>query len=114
MDPLTPTTSTLTPAIAHIAEMAASLAASLQDRDARATKDEAFERKQRQRQTVRWILSAPDRLERLVEADRVEEATKDWEEVQKLLEKWNGVHGVDELKQRCSAIMSRNSVDNAG
>ncbi|KAI4099343.1 MAG: hypothetical protein LQ339_006018 [Xanthoria mediterranea] len=119
MDPLTPTTSTLTPAIAHIAETAASLAASLQDRNARdygagGPDDEAMRKKERQRQTVRWVLGAPDRLKRLVEGDRIEEATKDWEEVQKLLQKWNGVQGVDEVRQQCLSIMSGDASDNAG
>lgn len=114
MDPLTPTTSTLTPAVAHIAETAASLAASLQDRNTRAPRDEASEKKERQKQTVRWVLAAPDRLKGLVEGGRLEEARNNWEEVQKLLEKWDGVQGVDELKQQCSAIMSRDSTNNAG
>ncbi|KAL8901154.1 MAG: hypothetical protein Q9192_000689 [Flavoplaca navasiana] len=114
MDPLTPTTSTLTPAVAHIAETAASLAASLQDRNTQAPRDEALEKKERQKQTVRWVLAAPNRLRGLVEGDRLEEARKNWEEVQKLLEKWDGVQGVDELKRQCSAIMSRDPTKNAG
>ncbi|CAO1602708.1 hypothetical protein XANCAGTX0491_006309 [Xanthoria calcicola] len=119
MDPLTPTTSTLTPAIAHIAETAASLAASLQDRNAidyRAggPEEEAMRKKERQRQTVRWVLGAPDRLKGLVEGDRIEEATKDWEEVQKLLQKWNEVQGVDEVRQQCLSIMNGNASDTAG
>ncbi|KAL8755630.1 MAG: hypothetical protein Q9199_003500, partial [Rusavskia elegans] len=113
MDPLTPTTSTLTPAIAHIAETAASLAASLQDRNAKGygakgPEDEAVGKKERQRQTVRWVLGAPKRLKGLVEGGRMEEATKDWEEVQKLLQKWNEVQGANEVRQQCLSIMSGN------
>lgn len=113
MDPLTPTTSTLTPAIAHIAETAASLAASLQDRNAKGygakgPEDEVVGKKERQRQTVRWVLDAPNRLKGLVEGGRMEEATKDWEEVQKLLQKWNEVQGVNEVRQQCLSIMSGN------
>ncbi|KAL9000792.1 MAG: hypothetical protein Q9169_000546 [Polycauliona sp. 2 TL-2023] len=114
MDPLTPTTSTLTPAIAHIAETAASLAASLQDRSAQVPEDEASGKKQRQRQTVRWALGAPNRLRGLAEKDRMEEAMEDWEKVQKLLEKWGEVDGVDEIRQQCLAIMHGNDSNHTG
>ncbi|KAL8915275.1 MAG: hypothetical protein Q9172_006915 [Xanthocarpia lactea] len=108
MDPLTPTTSTLTPAIAHIAETAASLAESLQNRntrgnDPRVPEDTVMLKKERQRQTVRWVLAAPRRLKRLMEEDLREEAIKDWEEVQRLLEKWNGTQGVDEDERMYTA-----------
>ncbi|KAL8851107.1 MAG: hypothetical protein Q9221_004003 [Calogaya cf. arnoldii] len=114
MDPLTPTTSTLTPAIAHIAETAASLAASLQDRNTEAPEDEALVKKERQRQTVRWVLGAPSRLKGLIEGDQKEEAKKDWDEVQKLLEKWNEVQGVDEVRQQCLSIMDGDASNDAG
>lgn len=92
---------------------------SLQDRNAKdyaagGPEDEAMRKKGRQRQTVRWVLGAPDRLKGLVEGDRIEEATKDWEEVQKLLRKWNEVPGVDEVRQQCLSIMSGDASDNAG
>ncbi|KAL8912241.1 MAG: hypothetical protein Q9171_002696 [Xanthocarpia ochracea] len=119
MDPLTPTTSTLTPAIAHIAETAASLAESLQNHntksnDPRVPGDTAMLKKERQRQTVRWVLAAPRRLKRLMEEDLREEAMKDWEEVQRLLEKWNGTQGVDEVRQQCLSIVDGEASDDAG
>ncbi|KAL8673542.1 MAG: hypothetical protein Q9168_002031 [Polycauliona sp. 1 TL-2023] len=114
MGPLTPTTSTLTPAIAHIAETAASLATSLQSRSAQAPEDEALAKQQRHRQTVRWVLGAPNRLRDLVEEDRTEEARKDWEQVKNLLQRWNEVQGVDEVRQQCLAIMRVDDANTTG
>ena len=119
MDPLTPTTSTLTPAIAHIAETAASLAESLRNRntrgyDPRVSGDTVMLKKERQRQTVRWVLAAPRRLKRLMEEDLREEAMKDWEEVQRLLEKWNSTQGVDEVRQQCLSVVDGEASADAG
>ncbi|KAL8735626.1 MAG: hypothetical protein Q9166_000795 [cf. Caloplaca sp. 2 TL-2023] len=117
MDPLTPTTSTLSPAIAHIAETAASLAESLHERNAQVEDtpaDEEMVKRKRQKQTVRWVLAAPTRLKGLAEEDRREEAKKDWEEVQRLLDKWKGVQGVDEIKQQCLTIMKEEAPSNTG
>lgn len=121
MDPLIPTTSTLSPAIAHIAETAASLAESLQERrsgpndnaEIQGRDNDAQVAKQRQRDTVRWVLAAPRRLRSLVEAGRREEATEDWQEVQRLLEKWQGVEGVEEVKERCSEVMGTDTASEA-
>ncbi|KAL9587647.1 MAG: hypothetical protein Q9212_000101 [Teloschistes hypoglaucus] len=119
MDPLTPTTSTLSPAISHIAETAASLAESLKHRTTepkgvRMAEDAAAEEKGRQRETVRWVLAAPKRLKALVEDGRREEAAKDWAEVRRLLGKWQGVSGADEVKEDCMQVMGENVTDNAG
>ncbi|KAL8949256.1 MAG: hypothetical protein Q9183_007621, partial [Haloplaca sp. 2 TL-2023] len=106
MDPLTPTTSTLSPAISHIAETAASLAESLQNRttqgeDEPVAEDDAAAKKQRQKETVRWVLAAPDRLKELMVRGQKEEAVEAWEEVRKLLDKWQGVQGADEVREQC-------------
>ncbi|KAL8925157.1 MAG: hypothetical protein Q9208_003662 [Pyrenodesmia sp. 3 TL-2023] len=112
MDPLIPTTSTLSPAIAHIAETAASLAESLQSGSGHADDGEEEEdddavRKQRQRQrdTVRWVLAAPGRLKGLLDGGRRAEAEGDWAEVKTLLEKWEGVEGADEVREVCLRVM---------
>ncbi|KAL8778597.1 MAG: hypothetical protein Q9194_001921 [Teloschistes cf. exilis] len=113
MDPLTPTTSTLSPAISHIAETAASLAESLQHRTmtangVTAAEDAAADEKRSQRETVRWVLAAPKRLKDLVEDGRREEAARDWAEVRRLLEKWQGVSGADEVEEDCMKVMEEN------
>lgn len=113
MDPLIPTTSTLSPAISHIAETAASLAESLQERsglgeraeEEGSRQDGAMATKQRQRDTVRWVLAAPQRLRALVEGGRRSDAVEDWQEVRRLLERWRGVEGAEEVKEQCLEVM---------
>ncbi|KAL8945201.1 MAG: hypothetical protein Q9211_000282 [Gyalolechia sp. 1 TL-2023] len=124
MDPLIPTTSTLSPAISHIAEMAASLAGSLQGRSvegekvegekARGDEDDAAAKKQRQRETVRWVLGAPNRMKSLLDKERRSEAEEEWKEVRSLLQKWKGVQGADEIEQQCLKIMGDGSPNDAG
>lgn len=126
MDPLTPTTSTLSPAMAHIAETASSLAASVQKRQrasggARSGGEagggrnggvegagSGAQEKKRQRQTVKWVLDAPRRLQEQVDRANKEAAEKEWEEVKKLLERWRGVEGVEEVRGRCERVLARN------
>ncbi|KAL9020723.1 MAG: hypothetical protein Q9185_002039 [Variospora sp. 1 TL-2023] len=119
MDPLIPTTSTLAPAISHIAETAASLAESLQEKSsqgqgAEEREDEVKLTKQRQRDTVRWVLAAPRRLRALVEGGRRSEAVEDWQVVRRLVEKWKGVDGAEEIKEQCLEIMDADTSSNAG
>lgn len=113
MDPLTPTTSTLSPAISHIAETATSLSTSFQIRDltaegvARLGDDQSMAagRKQAQQETVRWVCGAPQRLQVMLDAGRGEEAADDWVQVQRLLGKWAGINGVDEIRDKCMKVM---------
>ncbi|MCJ1382196.1 hypothetical protein MMC17_005308 [Xylographa soralifera] len=114
MDPLTPTTSTLSPAIAHIADTAASLASALQERvkvprivenGAVAGDEERAEEKRRQRQTVRWVLDAPRRLRGCVGRGQLAAAESDWREVEALLDKWKGVGGAEEVRRECEKVL---------
>ena len=116
MDPLAPTTSTLSPAISHIAETAASLSSSLLDKTALSpnitpgitvqdtTNREDLKQKVSQ-ETVRWVLDAPRRLRWLISDGKVEEAEADWAEVVALLDKWQSVQGVQELRIQCENII---------
>ena len=142
MDPLTPTTSTLSPAISHIAETAAALAKVPQQRISKrheASKETgevaiaekkkeketgevaiaekkkeketgevaiAEKKKKEEKETVRWVLQAPQRLRSMRDANRGDEAAKDWNEVRRLLEKWEGVAGVDEIQNECMQVMA--------
>ena len=125
MDPLTPTTNTLAPAISHIAETAAGLSAAVGTAPARpglaglginvqgdaadgeAKADvEKRERRARERETVRWVLDTPRRLRRLLDEERVEEARKDWDEISATLEKWTTVAGAEQLRLTCEAILN--------
>ena len=113
MDPLTPTTSTLPPAISHIAETAVSLSSSLpvpagldMQGGSHDIEDQgAWTKRQRQQETVRWVLAAPGRLQTLTENGRQEEAAGDWLEVRRLLGKWVEVDGVDFIRNECKEIM---------
>ena len=114
MDPLTPTTSTLSPAISHIAETAKSLAGILQDRSpqpvsAHETDDLGALNKRQQQETVRWVLATPHRLRNRLDTGNVEEAKNDWAEADGLLQHWEGVAGVPELKDTCLKILNQES-----
>jgi len=113
MDPLAPTTHTLGPAISHIAETAASLSSSMQALPAKpqglgidilAVDEEAVSKK-KQRDTVRWVLDTPRRLQEMIDQEEDKEAEKEWEEISAILDKWDGVAGVKELRERCEGIM---------
>ena len=106
MDPLTPTTSTLSPAVAHIAETTRVLARSLQDSSngsdsRRDTEDSELVKKKTQQDTVKWVLATPQRLQALLGAGKVEEAKSEWEEVESLLQQWSNVDGVSSLRVEC-------------
>lgn len=113
MDPLTLTNSTLSPAISHIAEIAASLSSFLPVRaglDAQrqwldVEVKNARMKKQRQQETARWVLAAPRRLRMLIGEGRQKEAAADWLEVMTLLEKWAEVDGVEGIRSECKEIM---------
>jgi hypothetical protein len=118
MDPLTPATHTLGPAISHISEIATSLSSSMQGVQAkpeglgisvRVEEDhddkEAEAERQRQKDTVRWVLDTPRRLQELIDQEQDEEAEQDWEQVSKILAQWKNVAGVAELREECENIM---------
>lgn len=113
MDPLTPTTSTLSPAISHIAETTASLAKSLQGHSAQnpssniKVHQEERDAKRKQSETVRWVLGTPSRLSALVATGQGDAAEKDWNEIRFVLEKWRGINGVKEVDDECMRIMGR-------
>lgn len=99
MDPLTPTTSTLAPAIGHIAETAAALRTS--DGGKASSNDSDIQRRQQERETAKWVLDAPRRLQALIDDRRKEEADREWREIARLLDKWKGVNGVEDVRSRC-------------
>lgn len=113
MDPLTPTNSTLSPAISHIAEIAASLSSFLPVRAGLDAQGQWLDvegksarmKKQRQQETARWVLAAPRRLRTLMREGRQKEAVGDWLEVMRLLGKWAEVDGVESIRSECKEIM---------
>lgn len=122
MDPLAPTTHTLGPAIAHIAETAASLSSTMDaipakpqglglvlDPTSHATTEtpeiKIDSEKEKQKNTVLWVLNTPRRLQHLIDQEREEEAERDWEEISRILDQWQGVKGAKELRDECEEIM---------
>lgn len=111
MDPLTPTTATLEPAIGHIAEVAVSLAKEVKDSDKPPVgeSDASFAAAKRdQRQTVRWALGTPERLRKMVAEGHKEGAQAEWKAVSTLLDKWGNTKGVAELRERCESLLRGN------
>ena len=127
MDPLTPTTSMLEPAVAHIAKttqelrerssvvaapsvavVAAAEGNGESGADGETGNDEGSrEEKKRQIDTVRWVLGTPRRLGVFLEAGERDRANEDWEEVQGLLGEWVGVGGVEEIRSQCEKVMAK-------
>ncbi|KAK8175080.1 Vps51/Vps67-domain-containing protein [Phyllosticta citrichinensis] len=117
MDPLTPHTSTLGPAIAHIAETATALSVSIIEhavpphRIKSPSPPGIVDDKERQRQTVRWVLDTPRRLRSKVARGDKAAAAQEFEEVEALLQKWEGVKGVDELRKECREALAAGAKD---
>lgn len=97
VDPMAPVTTTLEPAVKHIADVAGDIAGSRG----------VSEDKGAQKETVRWVLGAPERLRGLKEEGKEGEMTKEWDDVRGLLEKWEGVKGVDEVRRKCEDIVGK-------
>ncbi|KAL2815503.1 Vps51/Vps67-domain-containing protein [Aspergillus granulosus] len=103
-------TKTLGPAIAFVAETAAGLIQEGEElrrrmKEAKGSAGDALEGQAAEKETVKWVLAAPKRLEGLVKDGKRADAEEDWDEVRKLLEKWEGVKGVAEVRQACEKVM---------
>lgn len=59
-----------------------------------------------QRDTVRWVIDAPKRLQRMVDGGDKGEAEEEWVVVRGLLEKWKGVDGVEDVREQCERIVA--------
>lgn len=108
MDPLTPTTRTLGMAVEYIAEAAGGLAQRARGRGEEEGREEREKkRREREREMVRWVLGTPRRLKVLVDKGEKEGAEREWDEVEKILDKWKEVHGVGDLRDECERIIGR-------
>ncbi|KAL1582293.1 hypothetical protein WHR41_08986 [Cladosporium halotolerans] len=105
MEPLTPATATLAPAVEHIAETSAALSGALREQHGSGSGSEAERKAQEQRATVRWVLDAPGRLRGLIDAGKREDAEEEWKKVSGLLDKWETVAGVQEVRKACEEAM---------
>lgn len=103
MEPLGGVLGRLGGMVEGIVESAGALAES-KDADGLGKGEEAD--KAAQMRTVRWVLDAPERLGKMVVAGRKEDAEKEWVDVQLLLEKWEGVGGVEETRAKCKTALA--------
>lgn len=65
----------------------------------------AERKKEKQREIVRWVLDAPERLRKMREEGHIESSRKEWEQIKVLLTKWKAVKGVDEVRKECKEVM---------
>lgn len=82
--------------------------------DAHAERGERVSRINSQRsrkQLVRWVLDAPERLRKMLDDRRGDDAAKEWAVVRGHLLQWTGVSGVAELKETCEEIMSSSNTE---
>ncbi|KAL4937996.1 hypothetical protein BDV06DRAFT_63390 [Aspergillus oleicola] len=105
-------TKTLGPAIAFVAETAAGLIKEGEEMRGSMGGSEEEKVNKAKRETVKWVLDAPGRLEGLAQSGNREEAEKDWEEVRGLLGMWEGTKGVAEVREACEQVMEK-KVDEA-
>lgn len=102
-------TKTLGPAIAFVAETAGGLIkeGEEQRRKIKEARGEEPSNNKAEKDTVRWVLAAPQRLEKLLSEEKRERAEKDWKEVRQLLDAWGQVKGVAEVRETCEKVMSK-------
>jgi hypothetical protein len=100
---------TLGPAVGFVAETASALIreGEEQRRLVKEARSAEADGKTAERETVKRVLGAPDRLRSFLREQKREEAEKDWAEVEGLLRNWEGVKGVAELRAACEEIMKQ-------
>jgi len=103
-------TKTLGPAIAFVAETAGGLIKEGEEQRQRmkeAKRDCGKSSQESEKDTVRWVLAAPQRLEKLLADEKREDAEKDWKEILQLLDAWGDVKGVSDIRDACEKVMNR-------
>ena len=70
---------------------------------------EAKEQREK-RELVRWVLDGPQRLSRMVENGHMQEAEAEWKVIGRLLDKWDGIKGVEETRRACEEAMRTEEV----
>ncbi|EXJ73430.1 uncharacterized protein A1O5_03190 [Cladophialophora psammophila CBS 110553] len=71
----------------------------------RATQLTEARRKRTQKEIVRWALDAPVRMQQMIDQGQKEDAEREYSSVTEVLDKWNGVDGVEELRRKCTKVM---------
>lgn len=65
---------------------------------------ETRKRERRKREVVRWVLESEERLQKI---DIREAKEMEWAKVKMVLDQWEDVRGVKEVRARCQAVMER-------
>ncbi|PUU82804.1 Vps51/Vps67-domain-containing protein [Tuber borchii] len=104
MEPLAPTTSTLGPAISHIAQVSASLVENIPPSPVAPNIPASNKRK---KDAVVWALACPGRIEELVKTGRRDEAERVFGVLEGMLGKWKGVKGTKELREKAMAALGK-------
>ena len=81
------------------------------DAGGRSEAGEVRKREKRKREVVRWVLSSEERLSGII--DR-KEREMEWAKVKMVLDRWEDVKGVEEVRVRCQAVMERHEVGEDG
>lgn len=68
-------------------------------------------RRRKQQETVKWVLEAPARLQKLIDGGQREDAERLHTSVVEMLRKWKGVDGAEQLYRRCAQIMDSGKED---
>lgn len=116
MDPLEPTTSTLSPAISHIVEITSTLAATQPKSDEESSSSsrneiDAIAYRRQSRAKVQTLLSVPRILRGLVQDGKRDQAIRQWDTVKPIFEKWEarGIRGATELKNAALETLDQSS-----
>lgn len=94
MDPLTPATTTLLPAISHIASVSASLVETVHVHE-KPSSTAASQAAAKRKATLQYVLATPERLQKLLDGGKRDEAASEWALVKKSVGQWKGVRKED-------------------
>ncbi|RVX75260.1 hypothetical protein B0A52_00612 [Exophiala mesophila] len=86
-------------------------AAAQESNDQEASSHRDLRTRQNKIETVKWVLAAPERLSDLVANDRLEEAKSEYRQILDIVNEWDGVRGVDEVKAKCAKVMQESEKD---
>ncbi len=101
--------------VGDVARMAEELSVNGKDIGSAEIERRKSERAERdRRETVTWVLKGQERLRKMVENGKVDEAQAEWKTISGLLEKWEGVEGVRETKMACEEALHDESGEQNG
>jgi hypothetical protein len=67
-------------------------------------------KRERDVQTVQWVLGAPERLRGMARQNKRDEMEKEWSSIKKILDRWKDVQGVSEVRLACENVLETSTV----